>query len=114
MRGPISQRRNYAAGVQIGQVMTGGGMGEAVASRHPDFASGDIVESFTFGWRDYAVLGPGGMRRIDPGLGPIHSAPAPSARRGSRPISRSLEVVRARPDRSGLAASVQEPKPGMT
>ena len=38
MRGRISRRRNYAAGVEIGAVMTGGGVGEVVESRHPDFA----------------------------------------------------------------------------
>ena len=34
MRGRISRRRNYAPGVEIGAVMTGGGVGEVVDSRH--------------------------------------------------------------------------------
>ncbi|MGH6904848.1 MAG: NADP-dependent oxidoreductase, partial [Geminicoccaceae bacterium] len=32
MRGRISRRANYAAGVEIGAVMTGGGVGEVVES----------------------------------------------------------------------------------
>jgi NADPH-dependent curcumin reductase CurA len=97
MRGRISQRRNYAAGVQIGEVMTGGGVGEVVASGHPDFAPGDVVESFTFGWQEYAVLGPAGTRRIDPGLGPIHSALSYLGMPGLTAYFAILEVGRARP-----------------
>ena len=74
MRGRISRRRNYAAGVEVGAVMTGGGVGEVVESNHPDFAPGDIAESFTFGWQEYAVLGGVSARKVDPDLGPIHSA----------------------------------------
>ncbi|MEE4538133.1 MAG: NADP-dependent oxidoreductase [Erythrobacter sp.] len=38
----------------IGQVMRGRGVGEVIASRHPDFAVGDIVHG-PFGWQDYAI-----------------------------------------------------------
>ena len=97
MRGRISRRPNYAAGVQIGEVMTGGGVGEVVASRHPDFAPGDLVESFTFGWQEYAVLGAAGTRKVDPGLGPIHSALSYLGLPGLTAYFTILEAGRARP-----------------
>jgi NADPH-dependent curcumin reductase CurA len=74
MRGRISRRRNYAAGVEVGAVMTGGGVGEVLESRHPDYQPGEYVESFTFGWQEYAVLEGAAVRKVDPSLGPIHSA----------------------------------------
>src|SRR3546814_14062039 len=49
MRGRISRARNYAKGVEIGERMQGGGVGEIVRSNNPDFAPGTIVESRAFG-----------------------------------------------------------------
>jgi len=97
MRGRISRRRNYAAGVEVGAVMTGGGVGEVVESRHPGFAPGDIVESFTFGWQEHAVLGGAGARKVDPGLGPIHSALSYLGMPGLTAYFAILEAGRARP-----------------
>lgn len=79
MRGRMAEGANYAASVRIGETMHGGGVGEVVASEHPDWRPGDIAESMAFGWQEYAVLspdrtGPGGTHRIDPGLAPIESA----------------------------------------
>jgi hypothetical protein len=97
MRGRISRRANYAAGVEIGAVMTGGGVGEVVESRHPGFAPGDIVESFTFGWQEYALLGAAGTRKVDPSLGPIHSALGYLGMPGLTAYFAILEAGRARP-----------------
>jgi len=58
MRGRISPAANYTAGVQPGEVMVGGGVGEVVASNHPDWQAGDLVESMVYGWQEYAVLTP--------------------------------------------------------
>lgn len=74
MRGRISPTKNYAQGVGIGDVMTGGGVGEVIRSNHPDFKAGDIVESFQFGWQDFPVLQADGTRKVDPALAPIQSA----------------------------------------
>lgn len=65
MRGRIAESKSYARGVEPGEVMEGGGVGRVVASRHPDFAPGDIVESFAWGWQDYATLGAKGTRKVD-------------------------------------------------
>jgi NADPH-dependent curcumin reductase CurA len=74
MRGRISQAGNYAPGVQVGQIMTGGGVGEVLKSEDPRFEPGEIVESFTFGWQEYPLIAAADARKVDPALGPIHSA----------------------------------------
>lgn len=58
MRGRISPAANYAAGVKPGEVMQGGGVGEVVASNHPDWRPGDLVESMHVNWQEHAVLTP--------------------------------------------------------
>jgi len=58
MRGRIAPGANYAAGVAPGEVMQGGGVGEVVASRHPGWAVGDLIESMAMGWQDYALIDP--------------------------------------------------------
>lgn len=58
MRGRISPAASYAAGVVPGDVMQGGGVGEVVASNHPDWKPGDLAEAMGMGWQEYAVLTP--------------------------------------------------------
>ncbi len=53
--------------------MVGGAVGRVVASNHPGFAPGDIVEGRT-GWQDYALSDGTGLRQVDPALGPISTA----------------------------------------
>lgn len=73
MRGRMSAAKSYAKPVELGQVMTGGTVGEVVASRHESFAPGDIVVG-PGGWQDYAVL-PGALaRKIDPRIAPVSTA----------------------------------------
>lgn len=68
-----------AAQVHPGEVMYGPTVSEVVASNHPDYAVGDIVE-YRVGWREYAVVDParadyrGPPRKIDPALGPVSTA----------------------------------------
>ena len=73
MRGRMRDAASYAAPVGIGEVMTGGTVGEVVKSNHPGFKVGDIVED-RLGWQEYAI-GPGpAMRKVDPSLAPISTA----------------------------------------
>jgi len=73
MRGRMRDAASYAAPVQLGEVMTGGTVGEVVQSSHPDFKVGDIVED-RLGWQEYAV-GPGpAMRKVDASIAPISTA----------------------------------------
>ena len=73
MRGRISAKANYAAGVGIGDVMHGGGVAEVLRSNHPDWMPGDHIETIGFGWRDKAVLSGDGLTRVDPALAPLHA-----------------------------------------
>lgn len=75
MRGRIAPGANYTAGVRPGEVMQGGGVGEVVASNHPGWAVGDLVETMAMGWREFAVLdpdrhGPDRANRVPAGLPP--------------------------------------------
>ena len=40
--------------LNTGDVMRGRGVGRVIASRHPDFAEGEIVQG-AFGWQQYAI-----------------------------------------------------------
>jgi len=68
MRARMNEGRSYAARVELGEVMVGGGVGEVVASRHAGFGTGDRVVG-AFGWQRYAVSdGKGLMKVPDPRL----------------------------------------------
>lgn len=51
MRGRMVDRKSYVPPFQIGEVLTGGSIGQVTASQHPDFAEGDYVSSH-YGWRE--------------------------------------------------------------
>ncbi|MGO4168351.1 NADP-dependent oxidoreductase [Novosphingobium sp. YAF33] len=65
--------------VRPGEVMYGPTVSAVVASNHPGYAVGDLVEDRT-GWREYAVVAPdkadwrGPPRKLDPALGPVSTA----------------------------------------
>jgi NADPH-dependent curcumin reductase CurA len=59
MRGRMVDRKSYVPPFQIGETLTGGAIGQVVASAHPDYREGDVVESF-FGWRE-AFTAPAGQ-----------------------------------------------------
>ena len=73
MRGRMRDGASYAAPIGIGEVFGGGSVGEVVASRHPVFKVGDIVED-RMGWQEYAISASPAMRRIDPAIAPISTA----------------------------------------
>ena len=60
----------YANPLKPGDVMIGRGVGVVIESRHPDFRVGDPVQS-EFGWREHAVLGGQGLRKLAPDLKPL-------------------------------------------
>jgi NADPH-dependent curcumin reductase CurA len=65
--------------VRLGEVMYGPTVSRVVASNHPDYAVGDVVEDRT-GWCEYAVVDPakadyrGPPRKLDPSLAPVSTA----------------------------------------
>ena len=72
MRGRMRDGRSYAAPFAVGEAMTGGAVGEVIASSHPDFAPGDTV-LHNYGWREYADVHGKGATKIDPTLAPVQS-----------------------------------------
>src|SRR5215472_4376652 len=70
MRGRITGRNTYARGLQPGEVMVGGVVGEVVESNDPRMAKGDIVEGM-LGWQEYAVAPAKSLRKVDPDFAPI-------------------------------------------
>jgi len=73
MRGRMRDVKSYIPPIPIGEVMTGGVVGEVVRSDDPAFAPGDIVEGL-LGWQDYAVAPGAALRQVDPALAPISTA----------------------------------------
>ncbi len=73
MRGRMNDGPSYAPPVPIDGVMEAGGVGEIVASNHPDWKIGEIVEG-RLGWQEYCVPPYQRLRKVDPGLAPISTA----------------------------------------
>ncbi len=98
MRGRISGMKSYAAPVEVGGLMVGGGVAEVVESKNPAYAAGDFVDIY-MGWQEYAVSDGKNLRKLDPSV----------------PISTALGVL----GMPGLTAyfgllDVCDPKPGET
>ena len=73
MRGRMNAGPSYAAPVELGGVMTGGTVGQVVASRHDGFAEGDFVLAGA-GWQEYGLSDSRGVRKLDPATAPISTA----------------------------------------
>ena len=75
MRGRMSDRKSYAAPLQIGEVITGGVVAQVVESKHPEWSVGDLATNMS-GWQQYAVAEPGAYRlyRVDADNAPISTA----------------------------------------
>ncbi len=98
MRGRIAPGANYAAGVEPGGLMQGGGVGEVIESRSPDIREGDIIETRDFGWQEYVVLGPdNGVTKVDPDLAPIQSSLSYLGMPGLTAYFGMFEVINAQP-----------------
>jgi NADPH-dependent curcumin reductase CurA len=102
MRGRISPAANYTAGVAIGGVMHGGGVGEVIASRHPAWKPGDLAEAMNVGWQEYAVLNPdlpGAARvnRVDPAIAPPQASLSWLGMPGLTAYIGMLEIGRPKP-----------------
>src|SRR5215217_9009722 len=69
MRGRMSDAKSYAKPVGIGEVMTGGIVGEVVRSSDPKFAPGDLALGMG-GWQEYAVVDGKELRKVNPAAAP--------------------------------------------
>ena len=73
MRGRMNDAPSYVPPLQLGEVITGGTVGEVIASRSPDFAKGDIVVGYG-GWQEFFALKGSEARKVDPSVAPISTA----------------------------------------
>ena len=73
MRGRISGVKSYAKGVDPGDLMVGGTVGEVIESKHPGFKAGDIVQGYD-GWQTHGISKGAGVRTLDPKQAPISTA----------------------------------------
>ena len=72
MRGRMVERESYVPPFQIGQPLSGGAVGQVVASENPNFRPGDYVSNFS-GWQEWFVTGGNELQKIDPAMGPIQA-----------------------------------------
>jgi NADPH-dependent curcumin reductase CurA len=70
MRGRMSDRKSYAEGFKIGEAMTGGAVGQIVASHNDQWKVGDYVSHFG-GWREWYVSTGADFQKIDPNIAPL-------------------------------------------
>ncbi|HTO49774.1 MAG TPA: NADP-dependent oxidoreductase [Burkholderiales bacterium] len=70
MRGRMDAAKSYAKYVELGEVMTGGTVGEVIESRHPGFKAGEFVNG-ALGWQEFAVTDGTGMRKVDGSKAPL-------------------------------------------
>jgi len=64
MRGRMNDMKSYVPPFQIGEAMTGGAVGEVVASNDPAFKAGELVQSF-FGWREAFNAPAGAVQKLE-------------------------------------------------
>jgi len=70
MRGRISGRASYAAGIEEGADMLGETVGEVLTSNDPKLAPGDIVVG-AYGWATHIVWPAARLTKITPGAAPL-------------------------------------------
>ncbi len=71
-RGWMEDRESYMPPVQIGEPMRAGTVGQVAASSHPDFETGDLVQTLG-GWQDFFVANPSmpmALTKLPAGLDP--------------------------------------------
>ena len=72
MRGRMTDRESYVPPFQIGEVLSGGAVGQVVESNNPAWKKGDYVSNFS-GWREWFVSGGGEFQKVDPSIAPIQA-----------------------------------------
>lgn len=70
MRGRMNAVKSYTKYVEIGEVMTGGTVGQVAESNNPKFKVGDHVVG-SLGWQLYAISNGDGLAAVDPKLVPL-------------------------------------------
>jgi NADPH-dependent curcumin reductase CurA len=104
MRGRMSAVKSYAKSVDVGAPMVGGTVSEIVKSRHPGFATGEIVMGYG-GWQDYAISNGAGLRKLDPAAAPVSTALGVLGMPGMTAYVGMLEIGRPKPGETVVVAA---------
>lgn len=73
MRGRMNDARSYVPPFALGEPLTGGAVGQVVASRNDRWPEGTWVVH-DLGWREVAVSDGRGLRSVDPAAAPLSTA----------------------------------------
>lgn len=74
MRARLSPAKNYAAGLKVGDLMQGGGVGEVIASQSQQFKPGDIIQADDFGWQPYTTVSAKTAVLLDADAAPVQTS----------------------------------------
>ena len=109
IRGRLTGVTTYVKGIQPGELVGAGAVGEVVESNDPRFAPGDIAEGM-LGWQEYAVAPAKALRKFDPEGHPISTALYVLGMPGLTAYFGLLEICRPQPGEtvvvSGAAGAV--------
>jgi NADPH-dependent curcumin reductase CurA len=72
MRPRMTELRSYTPPFELGKPLTGGSVGEVIASRNPNFAQGDVVMGM-LNWATHTLHDGKGLRKIVPGAAPLQA-----------------------------------------
>jgi NADPH-dependent curcumin reductase CurA len=108
MRGRMSEAASYARPVGLGEVMTGGTVGQVVRSDLDGFAPGDLVVG-AGGWQGYALFRQGEARKVDPGQAPISTALGVLGMPGQTAYVGLREIGKPKPGETLVVAAASGP-----
>lgn len=96
MRGRMNAGASYTPGVQIGEVMTGEGVGIVLESRADSYSPGDFVLART-GWQEYASVHRSAVRKLDSTVAPVSTALGVLGMPGLTAYFGTLDVIGPKP-----------------
>ena len=101
MRPRMNDVKSYLPPFQVGEVMSGGAVGQVVASRNERVPEGSWVTSW-LGWRELALSDGRGLMPVDPSVAPVSTALGVLGMPGLTAYVGLLDIGRPRAGRDGL------------
>lgn len=102
-RGYLEKSHNsFLENLAIGEVMRGRGVGQIIASRHPDYSEGEIFVG-SLGWQDYSIQRPRGAefvfstKKVKKPISPLSTQLSILGQAGATAYFGLLEVAAMRP-----------------
>ncbi|WP_068777026.1 NADP-dependent oxidoreductase [Paenibacillus sp. FJAT-26967] len=73
MRGRMNDQKSYVPPYKVGEIITGGVVGQIAESKTSEFKKGEYVVG-NLGWQEYSVVKAGQVTKVDPSLAPVTTA----------------------------------------